>query len=301
MQRRDVSLRQNRRGPAGLRIDLGRAKAHRRQTYHLPPARPLASQSQARKFIDERGFIFFWPIKGIEFPSMWTAVAGDRPVADAHDDPGHVTWGWKDDALPKRIWYYAKVLRRKATMISLEVAPCFYALSQNFGSIEEDHLVAYQDGRLTLAAKNIYDALLTNGALDSISLRKAARMAGAKESEWNRALEDLQMDFKILPVGVAEAGSWKYAFIYDIAARHYPQLPEQARRISESQARQRLLELYFGSVGISNQHEVTKLFGWSPELVNRALGVLVGSKQIVAAAHPEDSRQWFALPQLCRA
>jgi hypothetical protein len=125
-------------------------------------------------------------------------------------------WRWKDDALPKRIWHYAKVLRRKATVISLEAAPYFYALSQNFGSIEEDHLVAYQDGRLTLAARNVYDALLSGGPLDSITLRKAARMAGAKESEWNRRCgsADGPQD---PPVGVG-AGSRRYAFISTIVA-----------------------------------------------------------------------------------
>ncbi len=66
-------------------------------------------------------------------PSLWTAVAGDRPVADKHDDPGHITWGWKYKALGKKIWYYAKTLRKKATMISLEIAPYFYALSENYG------------------------------------------------------------------------------------------------------------------------------------------------------------------------
>jgi len=269
-------------------------------TFHLPPARPLASQAQALKFVNQRGFIFFWPIKGVELPSLWTAVAGARPVADAHDDPGHVTWDWKDDALPKRIWYYAKVLRCKATMISLDTAPFFYALSENFGSIEEDHLVAYQEGRLTLAARNIYDALLTSGPLDSISLRKAARMAGAKESEWNRALEDLQMDFKILPVGVAEAGSWRYAFIYDIAARHYPELPKKARRITESQARGKLLELYMESIGIAQKRDITKLFGWTTELTDRAIIPLVRSGAVVGAEHPKHTGEWLALTRLCR-
>src|SRR5581483_10157166 len=157
------------------------------RTFGLPPAKPLSSQSQALTFVNKRGFVYFWPIKGVDLPSLWTAVAGDRPVPNEHDDPGHVTWRWKDDALPKRIWYYAKILRRKATMISLETAPYFYALSQNYGSPEEDHIIAYDEGRLTLAAKNIYDALLREGQLDSISLRKAARMTSAKESEWNRA------------------------------------------------------------------------------------------------------------------
>jgi hypothetical protein len=286
--------------PIMLTIDLERLAAHRRRSFHLKPARPLASQSQARRFVDRRGFIFLWPIKGVELPSLWTAVAGNRPVANAHDDPGHVTWGWKDDALSKRIWYYAKVLRRKATMISMEVVPNFYALSDNYGSPEEDHLVAYQDGHLTLAAKNIYDALLGGGPLDSISLRKAARMSGARESEWNRALEDLQTSFKILPVGVAEAGAWRYAFNYDIVSRYYPELPEQARRISEYDARQRLLELYFESLGAAQPRDVIRLFKWTSELGNRALAHLQRRELVVKAQHPRQSGEWIVLRRLCR-
>jgi hypothetical protein len=281
-------------------IDLKRLGAHRARTFGLPPAKRLASQSQALTFVNERGFVYFWPIKGIDLPSLWTAVAGDRPVADAHDDPGHITWGWKDNALPKRIWYYAKILRRKATMISLDAAPYFYALSQNYGSPEEDHLIAYEEGRLTSSAKNIYDAVLKEGALDSISLRKAAHLASAKESEWNRALEDLQMDFKILPVGIAEAGAWKYAFIYQITARHYPDLPEKARRIGESQARAKLLELYFESVGAAQARDVQKLFGWGAELSGRAIAKLVESGYLSAAEHPKQKGEWLALAELCK-
>ena len=269
------------------------------RTFHLPPAKPLSSQSQALRFVNERGFVYFWPIKGIDLPSLWTAVAGDRPVPDAHDDPAHVTWGWKDDALPKRIWYYAKILHRKATMISLDIVPYFYALSENYGSPEEDHLVAYEEGRLTLAAKNVYDALLKEGTLDSISLRKAARMTSAKESEWNRALEDLQKDFKILPVGVAEVGAWKYAFIYQITARHYPDLAERARVISESQARAKLLELYFESVGAAQARDANKLFGWGTELTSRVMTRLVESRTLKIAEHPKQKGEWIALAKLC--
>ena len=281
-------------------IDLKKFNAYRVKTFHLPPAKPLSSQANALTFVNKRGFVFFWPIKGIEFPSLWTAVAGERPVADKHDDPGHVTWGWKDNALHKRIWYYGKILRRKATMISLEAAPYFYALSGNYGSPEEDHLVAYEEGHLTLAAKNIYDALLKEGALDSISLRKAARMTSAKESEWNRALEDLQMDFKILPVGVAEAGAWKYAFIYQISAYHYPDLPQQARTITESQARIKLLEYYFNSVGAAQLRDVVKLLGWGHELTNRSIGQLVKNGKLEIAEHPADKGEWLVLPILCK-
>ena len=281
------------------RIDSKKLRSYRSETFRLGRTKRLISQSQARRFVDERGFIYFWPVKGIDLPSLWTAAAGDRPVADAHDDPGHATWGWKDNALPKRIWYYAKVLRRRATIISLELAPYFYALTDNYGSPEEDHLIAYQEGRLTLAAKNIYEALLSQGRLDSISLRKAARMTSAKESEWNRALEDLQMDFKILPVGVAQAGAWKYAFIYEVAARHFPELPEQARHIGESDARTRLLESYFASVGAAQPRDVNKLFGWSPELSQRALRKMLEGGSLRAAEHPDLAGEWLARPEVC--
>jgi Winged helix DNA-binding domain len=278
-------------------INLKRLSSYRASAFHLPPAKPLASQSQALRFINERGFI--WPIKGVDFPSLWTAVAGERPVPDEHDDPAHITWSWKDDALPKRLWYYGKILRRKATMISFEALPYFYALSENYGSPEEDHWIAYEEGRLTLAAKNVYDALLKEGPLDSISLRKAARLVSAKESEWNRALEDLQKDFKVLPVGVAEVGAWKYAFIYQITARYYPDLLERARLISESQARAKLLELYFASLGAAQIRDVNKLFGWGTELTSRALTRLIEAKKITLADHPKQKGEWLALPSLC--
>src|SRR3990172_6618102 len=134
-------------------------------------------------------------------------------------------------------------------MISLEVAPYFYALSENYGSPEEDYLIAYQEGRLSQAAKQMYETLLDKGALNTLDLRRESKLANAKESEFNKALEQLQSDFKILPVGVAEAGAWRYSHIYEIVPRHFPDLPERARRISESQARAKLLELYFNSVG----------------------------------------------------
>jgi hypothetical protein len=280
-------------------LDLKQLTLHRARAFRLPPLRPLTSPSQALGFVNERGFIFFWPIKNIDLPSLWTAVAGDRPVSDEHDDPGHITWRWKDEALPMRIWYYAKILRRKATLISLDVLPYFYALSDNYGLPEEDHLVAYEEGRLTLAARNIYDALLKEGALDSISLRKAARLSSAKESEWNRALEDLQMDFKILPVGVADAGAWKYAFIYQVTARHYPDLPERARRIGESQARAKLLEYYFESVGAAQMRDVNKLFGWGPELTSRVLSRLIESGSIKTVERHEQKGEWIGLSKLC--
>jgi len=281
-------------------LSLEKLKAYRARTFRLSAARRVKTPAQALEFVNERGFTFFWPVKGITLPSLWAAVAGDRPVPDEHDDPGHITWGWKDAALDQRIWYYGKILRRKATFLSLEMAPYFYALSDNYGDIAEDHLLAYEEGRLTLAAKLVYEALLKEGKMNTIDLRKAARLTSrSSDSEFNRALEDLQADFKVLPVGIAEAGAWRYAYFYDITARHYPDLPATARAIGEAEARGKMAGSYIRSVGAAPLREVTRLFGWPPELAKRTVGKMVQSGILQdSVAHPQLPGEWVALPEL---
>jgi hypothetical protein len=281
-------------------INLKKLQAHRARTFNLPPAKRVSSPTQALTFVNKRGFTYFWPIKGIELPSLWTAVAGNRPVADAHDDPGHITWGWKDDALDKKIWYYGKILRGKATMISLDIAPYFYALSENYGSPEEDYLIAYHEGRLTQASKQVYETLLENGALNTLDLRKMSKLSNAKDSEFNKALEQLQRDFKILPVGVAQAGAWKYSHIYQVVTRHFPDLSEQARAIKESLARAKLLELYFDMLGAADLRDVNKLFGWGNEVVKKVIGKLMESDKLVKAEHPKSTGEWVAVKEFIK-
>jgi hypothetical protein len=274
--------------------------AHRAKTFHLPPLPRIQNPDEALAWVNERGFAYFWPIKGINLPSLWVTVAGDRPVGANHDDPGHVTWGWKDASLGKRTWYYAKILRRKATFIALDVAPYFYALSENYGSPEEDYLLAYEQGRLTLAAKQVYEALLKEGALNTVELRKAARLTSKQsDAEFNRALEVLQADFKLLPVGVAQAGAWNYAFIYDVTAHYFPELPEKARAIGEAEAREKLSELYFRSVGAAQLKELVKLFGWGPKITHRTVKRLMdGGKLLGSLTLDGQAGEWIALPEL---
>lgn len=247
-------------------------KRYREATFRLSPGLRLKNRDQAISFVNERGFVFFWPITGFDIPSLWTAVAGDRPVADAHDDPGHRTWGWKDALLGTKAWYYAKILRKKGTMISMQVVPYFYALSENYGSPEEDYLTLYEQGRLTLEEKQVYEALLDNGPLDTIQLRKAARLTTREsDSRFNRAITELQADFKIVPVGVTDSGAWHYAFAYDIVTRPYPELIEQSRYIGELDAHQKLAQLLILSMGAAQLRDFTRLFGWSSEEAQHAL------------------------------
>ncbi|HOT90888.1 MAG TPA: crosslink repair DNA glycosylase YcaQ family protein [Anaerolineae bacterium] len=278
-------------------LSLERIRAYRARTYRLLPELRLNSADEAVAFVKERGFVYFWPIKGVEMPSLWAAVAGDRPVADEHDDPGHKTWGWKDGLLGKRRWYYAKVLRKKATIIALDIAPYFYALSENYGAPEEDYLDQYRRGAMTQEAKAIYEALLREGPTHTIALRSMTFMTTAEMGyRFNRALDELQADFKILPVGVAEAGTWNYAFIYDCVHRHFPDLPERAGAIKISEAQRKLVELYFRSVGAAQPGDVAKVFQWASKDVERAIHSLVEAGTLISGLKiPGQKGDWFAL------
>jgi len=283
-----------------MNIDLERLQAFQANTFRLLPHLRLDSPEKAVAYVNERGFIFFWPIKEIQLPSLWEAVAGDRPVADEHDDPGHITWGWKDSLLGKRRWYYARVLRKRNTIISLAAAPYFYALSNNFGAPEEDYLLLYQQGKMTQEARLVYEALLDKGPLDTIALRKAAHLTSREsDARFNKALNDLQEDFKVIPVGIAEAGAWKYAFVYDLVHRHYPWLPEQAHAIPETEAYRKLAELYWRSVGAARAADLAKLFGWQHSIVERTLAKLVDCGLLQGGyEYPDKIGEWFILKEL---
>ncbi len=272
---------------------------YRAKTFRLLPGERLKTRAEAVEFVKQRGFVYFWPIKDITLPSLWTAVAGDRQVADAHDDPGHVTWGWKDALLGGEAWYYAKVLRKRSTMVSFDAAPYFYALSENYGSPEDDYLTLYEQGRLTQEARVVYEALLDEGPLDTIALRRKTHMTSrSSDSRFNRALADLQADFKIVPMAVTQAGAWRYAFAYDLVARHYPELPEQARHIQENQARVELTRLYFRSVGAAQMRDVLMLFRWRPRDCQRALDTLVGEGALKQGLTLEkQDGEWIALAE----
>jgi hypothetical protein len=281
-------------------IPAGRLQQYRERIFYFLPNKRLRIKQDAINFVNDRGVVFFWPIKGIDFPSLWGAVAGDRPVPNNHDDPAHVTWGWKDDLLGKKVWFYAKILRQKSTILSLNMLPYFYALSPNYGNPEEDYMISYEEGVLSSEEKVVYEALLNNGAMDSLKLRKAANLSSSENtSRFNRALLLLQRDFRIQPVGIAESGAWHYAFIFDAVHRQYPNLSDQAHAISEAQARQEILRSYFLSVGYAAIKDVKKMFQWSDFSIELSIKKLVNSGFLKEGVQIKDKPgDWFTIKEL---
>jgi uncharacterized protein YcaQ len=221
-------------------------------------------------------------------------------VADRHDDPGHVTWGWKDRLLPARRWYYGKLLRGKATMVSVGTLPYFYALSENYGD-PNDYLLDYEAGRLGAEAKQIYEALLAQGPLDTLALQREARLTSRdSHTRFERALVELQCGLRVMPVGVAEAGRWNYAFIYELVDRWFPQVVEQARAIGRGEARAHLLDLYLKSVGVATEAQMVQLFRWRKDDVSQGCAALARADHAAPLVRlAGQTGEWWATAGLC--
>ncbi|CAG0931655.1 hypothetical protein TFLX_02217 [Thermoflexales bacterium] len=225
----------------------------------------VTTKEQAVKFVNDVGFCFLFPIQGVEMPSLWDAVAG-RVMKTTNKHSGYEierTWGWKDEALGQKLWFYGKLLRSRATLVSLDFLPNFYALSENYGDYEHDYLDEYRTGALSAEAKTIYEALLKNGALDAIRLRRESRLsAEASKSRFEKALTELQVGLKVLPIGIAPVGAWRYAFIYELLPRWLPDLVDRARAISRTEARRLILDQYIHNVIATPLAAVARGFGW---------------------------------------
>jgi hypothetical protein len=209
--------------------DIERLRAH---NYRRTPGRRVQTVEAARAFVEEMGFCHFWPIKDIEMPNLFHAIAG------------------RVRSVP----------------------------NENFGDLD-DYLQEYEDGKLTAEAKAIYEAILEHGPLDTIRLRREARMsADSAKSRFDRALVELQVGLKVIPIGVAEAGAWNYAFVYEILQRHFPDLPAQARPIGRAEARRVLVQRYLDNVVAADRKMVAKVFHvlkWTPMELDRTIATLL--------------------------
>lgn len=272
---------------------------YREQTFRYREVLRLKTAEEAVRFVNKHGFIFFWPVKGILMPSLWGAAAGNRPVPNNHDDPGHITWRWKDDLLNKKKWHYAKILRNRSTIISMDLLPFFYALSPNYGSPEDDLQIGYQDGLITQEQKQIFDALVKKGPLDTINLRKAANLSSRDQTyRFNRALSALQRDFRILPMGISKSGSWNYSFMYELVHRYYPKIIGQGKLISEEDARLKILKYYFNSVGSVPIQMLRKIFMWSKQELQKGINLLLEADFIRRHIVDDLGEHRFTITQL---
>ncbi len=278
-------------------LTIEQIEALRDVRYRRTAALQVRTEQQALDFVNDVGFCFLFGDKGVEMPTLWAAACGSRrPVPRNHHDPNlGRTWEWKDSLPAQGLLHYGKLLRGKPTLVSLEILPCFYALSPNYGELD-DYLEQYEEGRLSIEAKSIYEVLLNEGAMATSRLRQMAGLPGGGDNarRFERAITELQVELKIAKVGVSDANRWGYAYVYDLFLQHHPHVAEVARGISTDEAMETLLLRYLHNTVACPQDAAKRLFRWEPWEWDRLLARLQ-QRQLVRWVPVGDAHEpWLA-------
>ncbi len=238
----------------------------------------VKTQAEAVRFINEAGIVLLFPGDNLPLPDLWSAINGmDRKLPKHHHDYAlHKTWDWKDTIPSRKEAWYGKLIKGKPAFVSLKDLPAIYALSSNFGELD-DYLEAYADGLMSKECKTIYEVLLAEGPMPTSALRKATNMAGGGDNarKFERAIAELQTDLKIVKSGISNSNRWKYCYIYDLLLRWAPNLGEESRRYNNRLAMRHLVSRYLETSIAAPKYQFTKLFGWEASLVDRVLKEMV--------------------------
>lgn len=258
--------------------------------YRQRPHLRVRDENQALEFLNDVGISLLFGNKDMELPTLWGAICGDdRPLPGTNRDRNlNLAWTWKDRLPIAGKVLYGKFLRKKPVFISLDLAPSFYALSPNYGNLAEDYLQDYEDGRLSVEARQVFEVLLDQGALPTSRLRREAGLGGkANAGRFDRALAELQMDFRISKVSISDANRWGYCYVYDLLPRHFAQVVEASRHIGGNEAREAILVRYLRSVVAATPQQVARLFDWQPGDVERLVARLAAQGRVRAEVHIE--------------
>lgn len=247
-----------------------RRKAH----YNLHPDLKLRTRYDAVEFINRVGISLLFPGDNIALPDLWSAINGmERKLPKHHHDSAlHKTWEWKDTIPARKEAWYGKLVRGKPAFLSMRDLPAMYALSSNYGELD-DYLEAYADGMMSVEAKMVYEALLAEGPMSTNALRKACSLSGGGDNarRFERAITELQTDLKIVKSGVSDDNRWKYCYVYDLLLRWAPRLGGDARQFNSRSATRQLITRYLQTSLAAPSYLFPRLFGWDPGFTERLI------------------------------
>ena len=279
-------------------VNPERVEALRDERGHRRPELRVRTEAQALAFIDQVGFCFLFAARGLAMPTLWEAICGEARALPRHHEDADLglTWEWKDTLPSRKACFYGKLLRNTPTLISLACMPYFYALSPNYGELD-DYLEEYNQGQLSAEAKWVYEALLNGGPQSTTRLRKLAGLEGkANMHRFDRALAELQAGLKIVKVGISDANAWGYCYVYDLFLRQYPQIAQQARAISSVQAEDALCLKYLETAVCIPEGEIARVFGWEEWRIERLIARLSARGEMVRVEWPGRRGDHLARP-----
>ena len=267
-------------------VDSCRSPPSPRGQCSLSGGRPVRSDAEAARYIDERGFALLMPIKGVPLPSL-SAANGAAPWAEDFQCTD-AAWEWKETLPGQKLCSYLKLIRGRGTFVSWRLYPAFYAAYGPVGDPNEE----YEEGRLGRAERDLALVVAEHGPLDSRQLwRRTKPLFGGKRSRFTAALDRLQAGF-ILTVAGGSTEGWSL-HTWDLVTRQVPEgcldklpTPAEARRILLRQAVENCVA--------APERVLAGLLRMSAGQMASALRDLYTAGEVVKAAVEGEREPWVA-------
>jgi hypothetical protein len=257
--------------------------AYRRRKWRAGRLRTL---EEVAGFVDDVGMCLLFACRDIPLPKIYDSAADNVNW-----------WAWKDRLQEAKQAYNGRIVRRKATLVSMELLPAFYALYQSGGGYamyEEE----YYWGNLGELANRVAEYLDRNGPTPADALRKAVVPSGKQNTRrFRAALLELQTKFKIVTVGL-EDRSWGIR-VLDLFVNWIPAGVDRiAEKMSREEAIESVLRSFVDTAGAVPEPAISRTFGWHSAETSRAADSLVDAGALYRGRFRGDRKTWLVSPGL---
>jgi hypothetical protein len=240
-------------------------EGHRDALWRRAPELRVETVQDAERFVDDVGFAWTLTDARTQGPSLYVAVCGRR---DAHlpknvqkDPEASAAWLLKDELMRRGKVYYAKVLRKRSTLVSLALVPAFHAL---YGIPRRE-----EGDRLSADARAVLKVLRKEWEMGTADLR--AESGVGDRARFTKAVEELQACMKVIPGEVLYEP--KFTYIWHLAEGRFAD--ELRRKVTREKAVLALARAYLAAAGETARAELSRVTGLGRAEAGRANHALV--------------------------
>ncbi len=228
-------------------------EVYRDRKWRREPEHRIEDAYGAEKLIEDIGFCGALTDSRRPGPSVYIGVCGRR---DAHmprnvqkDPESSLAWTIKDELMRRGRVYYGKLLRGRATFIARRLIPHFHAL---WGIRPEE-----ESTLLSNDARSVLRVLRREWEMASRDLRQASGMSD--RVRFNRAIDELQKTFKVIPSDVIYEPTFTY--IWSLTESRF--LEELRISVATEEGLKEIARAYLSGAGMTVRRELASVTGLS--------------------------------------
>lgn len=228
-------------------------EALRDQSWRRDAVSRIEDRAAAESFIEEVGFCNALTDRRHAGPSLYIAVCGRR---DAHlprnvqkDPECRLAWTIKDEVIRRGRVYYAKLARARTTFVAPRLIPYFNSI---WGVPRKREATT-----LSEAARSVLAVLRREWEMGTRDLREASGVS--TRQQFNKAIDDLQKTFKIIPSEVVYEPTFTY--IWSLTEARFP--TELREKVKREVALREIARAYLAGAKLTLSGELARATGLS--------------------------------------